>query len=177
MTPYSRQNFGCCLSACDSPLRRSYRTEASACQLSPCLSLSLSFFFGLATQQLRTLVRLLIVAATIGPPTESRPHLIHLIGMTTATFFFLPYLFHIRNDVGAYRAHGMLFIRHPVSVTLHSSIPHLLWKPAAEQRPVHIRHLSLYNFLRFSCGSTPDQTHSSHCRRFGCTGCRRPVNL
>ena len=50
--------------------------------------LFLSFFFGLATQQLRALVRLLIVVVPIGPLTESHPHLIHLIGMPTNIFLF-----------------------------------------------------------------------------------------
>jgi len=170
MTLSPRQTISCCLPTYSSLAHQALIKNGSQLQLVSSLSLSLSFSASRRSNW---------EPLFIGPPTKSHPRLIHLIGMATDIFLFLlPGLFHIihRYDVGIDRFHGMLFIRHPVSVTLRSSIPYTFSGHKPQNKGSLSPSLSSLNTSASRCGSTFTRSPSRD-RRPGYTGCRRPVGL
>ena len=157
MTPSSRQIIGCCLSTSISLLHLALIKNGSQLKLVNSLSLPLHPPFRPRD------------AVIANPCSASCPCRLHRSPDQTVSpanssyrhdhnvfLFLLPDLFHIihRHDVGVNRFHGMLFIRHPVSVTVQSSIPYTFSGnrpqnkgPPPPSPPLHTS--------AFPCGSTP----------------------
>lgn len=174
----SQQTIGCCLSTYSSLLHLALIKNGSQLQTcQPSLSpLSLFLFWSRYENPCSA---------------SSRPCRLHWSPIQIASsadssyrhghniLFLLPDLFHIihRHDVGANRLHGILFICHPVSVTVQSSIPYTF----SGNRQQNKGSPSLSPSMRTSaslCGSTHNRTLAlSCCRRSGYAECWRPLGF